>query len=60
MISKLLVWSQSQNIAEEYIRSTLLGNGYSMDEVGEMIPWKTNKRRHEGMKTIVSDEEYEN
>jgi hypothetical protein len=25
-----------------------------------MMPWKYNKRRHEGMKTIVSDSEYEN
>ncbi len=47
-------------MAEEYIRSTLLGNGYKVEEIEQMMPWKYNKRRHEGMKTIVSDSEYEN
>jgi acyl-homoserine lactone acylase PvdQ len=39
LISKLLIWSQSFNMADEYIRSSLLSN-YTMEEIEKMIPFR--------------------
>ena len=36
--TKLLIWSQSQNMGEEFIRSQLLQN-YTYDEVIDMLPY---------------------
>ena len=39
LLSKLLIWSQSYNMADEYIRSSLLST-YSLEEIEQMLPFR--------------------
>ncbi len=55
LYTKLLVWSQSQNMGEEFIRSQLLKN-YTKEEILDILPFG---KKWEGFNfiPIVTDDE---
>lgn len=51
---KLLEWSQSMSLAEEYTRSALLAQGYTKEEVGKFMP-ATKENWAFGSTVVVED-----